>query len=74
MIGKLETAALRHQSASEGPLRMSEQFAFAKARWSSDRESGLLLFLGLVFSLDHTLIATLGNKYSFPPTLTIIVV
>jgi len=53
---------------------MSEQFAFDKARWSSDREPGPLLFPGLIFSLYHTLIATLGSKYSFPSTLTIIVV
>ena len=38
------------------------------------RPPPLCRFLGLIFSLYHTQIATLGSKYSFPPTLTIIVV
>src|SRR4029077_18873617 len=34
LIGKLETAALLHQSASERPLLVSEEFAFDKPGWN----------------------------------------
>ncbi len=49
---------------------LSVQFRPTKLR----PQIGVLIFLGFIFSLYHTLIATLGSKYGFPPTLLIIVV
>ena len=48
------------------------QFEFPQASIRLRLEPGLLL--GLALSLYHMPIATLGSGYSFPPTLTILVV
>ena len=74
MIGKLETAALVPQSASESPISCPNSSLSTRPDGAPTGEPGPLLFPGLIFSLYHTLIATLGSKYSFPSTLTIIVV